>query len=74
MQNNFSNTNSSNLNASKYKSINTYNRKKILKKNIIISINENIFEKLNWEEFKDIIIEYSKKYFSEDENEEFGFV
>ena len=64
---------SSNLNASKYKSINTV-KNKYLKKNITICLCENVLEKIKWEEFKDVLIKYLKKYFSKNEDDEFGFV
>ena len=72
-KNNISYKYSSNLNASKYKSIYTI-KNKYLKKNITICVCENILEKIKWEEFKDVIIKYLKKYFPKNEGDEFGFL
>ena len=64
---------SSNLNASKYKSI--YSTKNIkLNKNITICINENILDIIEWDEFKDVIIKYLNKYLSKNDNDKFSFI
>ena len=65
---------SSNINASKYKSIYNINRNRRLKKNITICVNENILEKIKWGQFKDIIIKYLNKYFTINEDDKFGYV
>ena len=48
---------SSNLNTSKYKSI-YFTKIKRLKKNITLCLNENILDKIDWEEFRDVIKEF----------------
>ena len=65
---------SSNINASKYKSVYNISRNRRLKKNITICVNENILEKIKWEQFKDIIIKYLNKYFTINEDDKFGYV
>ena len=64
---------SSNLNASKYKSIYTTKKNRGLYKNITICILENILEKINFDEFKDELINILKKYFISNEKDTFGF-
>ena len=57
------------------KSKNIYNNKYMrLKKNITICLNENIIGKINWDEFKHIIIDFFKKYFTLNDNDKFGFI
>ena len=65
---------SSNMNASRYQSIYTVKKYKSLKKNINICITENIFGKINWEEFKDVIIKYLNKYFTTNEEDTFSYI
>ena len=65
---------SSNINASKYKRVYNISRNRRLKKNITICVNENILEKIKWEQFKDIIIKYLNKYFTINEDDKFGYV
>ena len=65
---------SSNINASKYKSVYNISRNRRLKKNITICVNENILEKIKWGQFKDIIIKYLNKYFTINEDDKFGYV
>ena len=65
---------SSNINASKYKSMYNINRNRRLKKNITICVNENILEKIKWGQFKDILIKYLNKYFTINEDDKFGYV
>ena len=65
---------SSNINTSKYKSVYNISRNRRLKKNITICVNENILEKIKWEQFKDIIIKYLNKYFTINEDDKFGYV
>ena len=63
----------STLYSTKTKSI--YNIKNLrLKKNITICINENINGKIKWDEFKDVMIKFLKKYFTNNEDDKFGFV
>ena len=45
-----------------------------LRKNITICLNENITEKIKWDEFKHILIKFVKKYFTNNENDKFGFI
>ena len=61
-------------NNSKYKDSIYINKNRQLKKNITFCINENIFEKFNWEEFKSIIIKYLNKYFSMNIDDKFGYI
>ena len=64
---------SSNLNASKYKSIYTTKKNRVLNKNITICILENILETINFYEFKDVLINLLKKYFKTNEKDTFSF-
>jgi len=65
---------SSNLNASKYKSLYTSRKNRRLSKNITFCIIENILEKINFEKFKDVIIRFLKKYFTTNDKDTFGFI
>ena len=65
---------SSNLNASKYKSLYTSRKNRRLSKNITFCIIENILEKINFEKFKDVIITFLKKYFTTNDKDTFGFI
>ena len=53
----------------------TYNnRNKTMNKNITICISEKILEKINGQEFNDILINYLQKYFTKDESDKFSFI
>ena len=65
---------SSNLNASKYKSLYTNRKNKKLSYNITICILENILEKIDFENFKNILVKFLKKYFTTNDEDTFGFV
>ena len=64
---------SSNLNTSKYKSI-YFTKIKRLKKNITLCLNENILDKIDWMEFRDVMIKYLLKYFRGNPNDNFGYI
>ena len=50
-----------------------YNKYRNIHKNITLCLSEKIFNQINIQEFKDIIINYLKKYFIQNDNDLFSF-
>ena len=51
-----------------------HNKNKKLYKNVTFCVSEKILEKVNGQEFKDVLIKYIQKYFIINENDKFSFV
>ena len=45
-----------------------------MKKNITLCLNENILNKIDWMEFRDVMIKYLLKYFRGNPNDNFGYI
>ena len=50
------------------------NKNRKLNKIITLCLSEKILEKLNGQEFKDVLIKYFQKYFIQNENDKFSFI